>query len=97
MFCAPLLHWYVYLATVHIGSLWSISVIECNTNYHHNFAVKNGMRTYYGNILNMIRVGKHQFIEKQVIDLWISMMLLLWFVLLYVINLIQCADFNDRL
>lgn len=64
-------------------------------NYHHNFAVKNGTRMYYGNhIPNMIQVGEHQFVEKRVIDLWISMMLLSWLVLY---DNLLCSDFNDRL
>ncbi|KAF8347656.1 hypothetical protein F5887DRAFT_864218, partial [Amanita rubescens] len=50
----------------------------CNTNYHHNFLVKDGLRTYYDGIPCMIQVGKHQFAERHVIELWISMMLLSW-------------------
>ena len=53
-------------------------VLACNTNYHHNFSVKDGLRTYYDGIPCMIQVGEHQFAEKRVIKLWISMMLLSW-------------------
>ena len=52
------------------------SVLACNTNYHHNFSVKDGLHTYYDGIPGTIQVGEHQFVERRVIELWISMMLL---------------------
>lgn len=50
----------------------------CKVNYHHNFRVFNGQRIYYDIIPDIIQVGEHQFAEKRVINMWISMMLLSW-------------------
>ena len=52
--------------------------LECQTNYHHNFKVKDGVRTYYNEIPSIIQVGEHQFAEKRLIQLWITMMLVSW-------------------
>jgi hypothetical protein len=62
-------------ATFHVG---------CLTNYHHNFSVNAEFRTYYGGIPDLIQVGEHQFIEKRVINLFIGMMLVAWYVYLNV-------------
>ena len=55
-------------------------ITECKTNYHHNFRVFAGQRTYYTTttIPDIIQVGEHQFVETKVINLWINMMLLSW-------------------
>ncbi|KAF8225954.1 hypothetical protein L208DRAFT_1503394, partial [Tricholoma matsutake] len=50
----------------------------CNTNYHHNFHIKNGIWTYYDSIPDIIPIGEHQFAEKQLIQLWITLMLVSW-------------------
>lgn len=50
----------------------------CNTNYHHNFSVNNGICTYYDGIPNVLQVGEHQFAERWLIQLWITMMLVSW-------------------
>ena len=52
--------------------------LECQTNYHHNFHVKIGIRTYYSGIPAIIQIGEHQFAEKRLIQLWISLMLVSW-------------------
>jgi hypothetical protein len=54
------------------------SQTACNTNYHHNFHVKNGIRTYHDSIPDIIPVGEHQFAEKWLIQLWITLMLVSW-------------------
>jgi hypothetical protein len=51
---------------------------ECGTNYHHNFRVKEGVRTYYDGIPDIIQVGEHQFTERRLIQLWITLMLVSW-------------------
>ena len=55
-------------------------IAECKTNYHHNFHVYAGQRTYYPamTIPDIIQVGEHQFVEMKVVSLWINMMLLSW-------------------
>ncbi|KAF8230776.1 hypothetical protein L208DRAFT_1280372, partial [Tricholoma matsutake] len=51
----------------------------CNTNYHHNLSVKDGTCTYYdGAIPDALQVGEHQFAEWQLIQMWITSMLLSW-------------------
>jgi hypothetical protein len=52
--------------------------LECQTNYHHNFQVQDGIRTYYNGIPVNIQIGEHQFAEKRLIQLWISLMLVSW-------------------
>lgn len=47
-------------------------------NYHHNFCIKDGVCTHYDGIPDIIQVGKHQFAEKRLIQLWISLMLVSW-------------------
>ncbi|KAF8220740.1 hypothetical protein L208DRAFT_1332096 [Tricholoma matsutake] len=51
---------------------------ECNTNYHHNFQFHGGIHTYYDGIPDIIQGGEHQFAEKQLIQLWITLMLVSW-------------------
>ncbi|KAG9314694.1 hypothetical protein JVU11DRAFT_5501 [Chiua virens] len=47
----------------------------CRINYHHNFKVSNGQRIYYGNVVpDILQVGEHQFVERQVIEMWMSLM-----------------------
>jgi hypothetical protein len=50
----------------------------CNMNYHHNFHIKDGIRTYSDSILDIIPIGEHQFAEKRLIQLWITLMLVSW-------------------
>jgi hypothetical protein len=55
----------------------------CNTSYHHNFSVNNGVRTYYTGehaIPAALQVGEHQFIERGVINVFIGLMLISWYV-----------------
>ena len=58
--------------------------VGCLTNYHHNFSINAEFCTYYGGVSNLIQVGEHQFIEKRVINLFIGMMLVAWYVYLNV-------------
>ncbi|KAF7334149.1 hypothetical protein MVEN_02321000 [Mycena venus] len=37
-----------------------------------------GMRMYYGDKPNYIQIGEHQFAERKLIGLWVSLMLLAW-------------------
>jgi CxC5 like cysteine cluster associated with KDZ transposases len=40
--------------------------------------VKDGQRTYYDNIPDILQVGEHQFVERRVIHLWRTDMNLAW-------------------
>ncbi|KAG1892917.1 uncharacterized protein F5891DRAFT_1197022 [Suillus fuscotomentosus] len=55
---------------------WSIHLKfqACNTNYHHNYSVKNKTRTYYGGIPLHIQVTEHQFVELELAMQWIDLM-----------------------
>ncbi|KAJ7205836.1 hypothetical protein GGX14DRAFT_644475 [Mycena pura] len=50
----------------------------CNTNYHHNFSVQGGMRTYYGDTPRYLQIGEHQLAERKLVGLWTSLMLVAW-------------------
>ncbi|KAF8547820.1 hypothetical protein OG21DRAFT_1599609 [Imleria badia] len=51
-----------------------LSCEACQTNYHHNFKVYQGRRTYYGGIPDMLQVGEHRFVERQVVEMWLTLM-----------------------
>ncbi|KAJ7758979.1 hypothetical protein DFH07DRAFT_958123 [Mycena maculata] len=63
-----------------VAPVWSTHLyfLDCLTNYHHNFLVQDRVRTYYGDTLQYIQIGEHQFAERKLIGLWISSMLLGW-------------------
>ncbi|KAF8884482.1 hypothetical protein BD779DRAFT_1443171, partial [Infundibulicybe gibba] len=50
----------------------------CATSYSLNYSVHKGIRTYYGGVPNIIEVGKHQFVERDVLNLFVGMMLISW-------------------
>ena len=68
--------------------------LECQTNYHHNFKVKDGVRTYYDGIPLIIQVGEHQFAEKRLIQLWITMMLVSWQVFVLLVYILCTFSFK---
>jgi CxC6 like cysteine cluster associated with KDZ transposases/CxC5 like cysteine cluster associated with KDZ transposases len=75
--------------STHVAGLLS----DCKTVYHPNYSVFNGVRTYYSGIPNEIQVGDHQYVEKEVLDLFIGLMLISWFVLLTIKS--KCGTFID--
>ncbi|KAJ6564238.1 hypothetical protein B0H19DRAFT_893977, partial [Mycena capillaripes] len=52
---------------------------DCNTNYHPNFSVHAGMRTYYSDKPTYIQIGEHQFAEQKLVGLWVTLMLMAWY------------------
>ena len=42
----------------------------CNRNYHNNFYVHNGHRTYYHGIPDYSQVSEHHFVERRLAELW---------------------------
>ena len=66
------------IATKEIRVLPIHQYVECNTNYHHNFRVQHGIRTYYDGVPDIIQVGEHQFTEERLLQLWITLMLVSW-------------------
>jgi hypothetical protein len=57
--------------------------VACHVNYHHNFLVENSQRTYYAGIPEVIQFGEHQFAERRLIEMWINLMLVAWYVFLF--------------
>jgi hypothetical protein len=58
--------------------------LECKITYHHNFSVSecdDGTyeRSYYDeDIPDVIQASEHRFVERKVVNLWISLMLVSW-------------------
>ncbi len=52
----------------------------CYTSYHHNYLVRDGSRTYYSGIPDVLQVGEHQFVETKLVYTWRSNMLFGWYV-----------------
>jgi hypothetical protein len=55
-----------------------INGVECNTTYYHNYSVYQGTRTYYQTIPNAIQVGEHHYVQREVLDMFINLMLISW-------------------
>ncbi|KAF8879155.1 hypothetical protein BD779DRAFT_1447120 [Infundibulicybe gibba] len=70
------------LYTLHLGVLpvWSVHLEckGCNINYHHDYFVKAGQRTYYDTIPDILQIGEHQFAERQLISMWRINMNVAW-------------------
>ncbi|KAF8168760.1 hypothetical protein BJ912DRAFT_1025727 [Pholiota molesta] len=71
----------VYTLASGVQPAWEVRLYcaKCNTNYHNNFSVCQGTRTYYSGIPLFVQVGNHQYIERKIIELWISQMYQGWF------------------
>ncbi|KAJ6602853.1 hypothetical protein DFH09DRAFT_1470889 [Mycena vulgaris] len=70
----------VYTIAKGVRPAWSIHLYceDCNTNYQYEFSVHKGVRTYYGGIPKYIQVGEHQFVDRKLVGMWISLMLVAW-------------------
>jgi CxC5 like cysteine cluster associated with KDZ transposases len=55
-------------------------ILECKTNYHNNYSVCGGVRTYFGGVPDLSQIGEHQFIETALINTWVDLMLTAWWV-----------------
>jgi hypothetical protein len=84
----------IYTLDKGVRPSWEVhlSCEACLTNYQHNFSVKAGIRTYYGGVPDYIKVGDHQYVERRLAAMWISMMLLAWYVNMPLRWLWQAAD-----
>lgn len=51
----------------------------CNSNHHHNYYVKGGQRTYYSDPGRYLQVADHYFVERHLIDVWITYMVVAWY------------------
>ncbi|KAF8890918.1 hypothetical protein BD779DRAFT_1610685 [Infundibulicybe gibba] len=66
----------VVLYTLSDGAIPAYSVHlyceSCNVNYHHDYRVVKNRRIYYDGIPDILQVGEHQFVERRLIELWIT-------------------------
>jgi len=73
-----------HLALMYV--LISMLSLECKITYHHNFLVsehEDGVyqRSYYDqDIPDIIQASEHRFVERKVINLWVTLMLVSWLV-----------------
>ncbi|KAJ7877878.1 hypothetical protein B0H13DRAFT_1631479 [Mycena leptocephala] len=51
---------------------------NCGTNYYNNYSTRDGVRTYYSGVPDAIQVGAHQYVEREVLSLFIGLMLISW-------------------
>jgi hypothetical protein len=72
MGCAPLLSWYVPLIFL---TLYPHLDEDCHRNYHSNFYIEAGQRTYYSGMPKFIQVSEHHFVELRLTQLWTNQML----------------------
>lgn len=81
------------LFTLEEGTLpvWSVHLYcqACNINYHHNFSVKGGIRTYARALPKILQIGEHQFAEVKLINSWITLMVVGW------VSATNCAKFYN--
>ncbi|KAG2012844.1 hypothetical protein CC2G_009809 [Coprinopsis cinerea AmutBmut pab1-1] len=59
---------------------WSVHLEceACRINYHHNFSVHQGVRTYYQGVPEVLQIGEHRFAEVKLINSWITLMVVAW-------------------
>jgi hypothetical protein len=78
-----------YTSTAHVSSSnfdISLALIfhrtgvrtECKTTYNNNYSVRDGIHTYYAAIPGAIQVREPQFVEREVLSLFIGLMLISW-------------------
>ncbi|KAF6741043.1 hypothetical protein DFP72DRAFT_886318 [Ephemerocybe angulata] len=72
----------VVLLTLDRGAVPATSIHlyceACKINYHHNYKVDRGQRTYYEGVPVVLQIGEHHFAEVQLINAWINLMVLAW-------------------
>ncbi|KAF7332740.1 hypothetical protein MKEN_00157500 [Mycena kentingensis (nom. inval.)] len=61
----------------------------CQTTYFPDFSVHGRVRSYYDGIPDFLQIGAHQFVERRLVGLWTSMMLLAW------VSATNCAKSYD--
>lgn len=61
-------------------STFSVHLVcsACRTTYYPNYAVQQGVRSYYAPSLTVIQAAEHHYVDRPLADLFISMMLMSW-------------------
>ncbi|KAF8869217.1 hypothetical protein CPB84DRAFT_1694640, partial [Gymnopilus junonius] len=57
---------------------YKLTCTTCKTMYHNNYLVSNHVRTYYAGVPDVIEIGKHQFILRDVANMFLNLMLISW-------------------
>ncbi|PPQ83677.1 hypothetical protein CVT26_006236 [Gymnopilus dilepis] len=73
-----------------------LSCNKCNTQYHNNYSVNGKVRTYYHGIPDYLQVSEHHFVEQRLVRLWVSMLLLGWFVELSIFTVWYGFNWDNR-
>ncbi|KAJ7920004.1 hypothetical protein B0H13DRAFT_2319921 [Mycena leptocephala] len=58
--------------------VWHLTCSDCKVRCYPNYIVQDEIRTYYDKIPDAIEVGKHQYVEQSVLNLFINLMLISW-------------------
>jgi hypothetical protein len=65
----------------------------CNTSYHANYSVTGGVRNYYAGVPEVVQVGEHQYIERKVVEMFVNLMLISWYVCAWCSSTVSCSDY----
>jgi len=57
---------------------WSLVILnssnmhakDCNTDYHCDYYMQNGIYCYYDGIPDVLQIGDHQFAERHLVHFW---------------------------
>ncbi|KIJ13544.1 hypothetical protein PAXINDRAFT_163619 [Paxillus involutus ATCC 200175] len=64
----------IVLHTLDNGSqpAWAVHLycLDCHRNYHINFYVCDGQRTYYPGLPTYLQVSEHHFVERRLAEMW---------------------------
>ena len=60
--------------SAHHASIDQLFHVVCHTNYHNNYSVQAGIRTYYPGVPPFIQVGEHQFMQHNLAMQWMDLM-----------------------
>ncbi|KAF6765823.1 hypothetical protein DFP72DRAFT_798441 [Ephemerocybe angulata] len=63
--------------------------LTCFINYHHDYSVHSGKRSYYRIAREVLQIGEHQFAEVRLIASWINLMMIAW------VSATNCARFYN--
>lgn len=68
----------VCVCCIYHGDVITDFYLACNTNYHYNFFVRSGVRHYYGGMPAFVQVGEHQFVQREVLELFTAQTVHSW-------------------
>ncbi|KAI0669972.1 hypothetical protein C8Q78DRAFT_976510 [Trametes maxima] len=51
---------------------------SCQTNYHHDYSVHRGVRSYYEGLPSAVQVAEHIYVERDVLEFFLTLTVLSW-------------------